>query len=115
MPNSTTSQPQKPTKLPLVSTPEQWQPPGDRQDSKGFNEWIDAQLLLVPDQPMWLGGLLATLNELQIRREIERGVQLIHLDSPLPVGWTNRILSEAIERLESQGYEIPNLVLEVQS
>jgi len=106
---------QNPTKLPLVSIPQQWQPPGDRQDSEGFNEWIDSQLLLAVDQSLWLGGMLATLNELQIRGEIERGSRLIQIDSEFPAYWTNRILEEAIDRLESQGFEIPNLVVAVAS
>jgi hypothetical protein len=112
MTNFSTKQPQRPA-IPLVPVPLKWYPPNDRRDAANFEAWTEQQLRVVPEPRRWLAGLLASLNEIQIRQAIDSGQRLITIDSPLPWGWTNLIIGEAVRRLENTGYEVPNLVINV--
>lgn len=99
----------------VVEIPLQWHPPGDRLDSEGFNVWVEKQIASAADSQRWTVGLLVRLNELQFKREIQRGSRLITMDSPIPPGWTSIILDAVAERLERQGFELPSLIVSCES
>jgi hypothetical protein len=112
MTHHTAAQPQNP-KIPNVAVPLKWHPPNDHLDSANFEAWTEQQLQVVPEPRRWLAGLLASLNEIQIRQAIDSGQRLITIDSPLPHGWTTLIIGEAVRRLENAGYEVPCLSVNV--
>jgi hypothetical protein len=95
--------------IPYVAIPPQWHPPGDRLDSEAYNVWVDKQLALAADPKRWLIGLLVSVNEAQIKSAILRGDRLVEIVSEVPPNLTARILEAAGDRLQQQGYKLPNL------